>query len=250
LIVAVAIVLALVAGGASYLYLHNVQQRAYGNAKLTTVYVVQNPIVRGTPGATVVSSNLVKQSQIPVQFKPADAVTDLATLQGEVAVADLTPGEVLSSNLFTAPSAAASTTAAAIPKGDLAVTVSVGDVQDVAGLVQPGDLVDVLVNINGKTERFLYQNAIVLAVGTTVSTPTGSAPQVASSTPTTAPAPVTSGLITFAVPPVAAERLAFIQSGGGGVISQLYLALVPINNKPQAQPAVDVGNLIPATITP
>ena len=244
-----ALVLAVVAGTASYLYLRDVQNRAYQNAKLTKVYVVVGEISRGSLASAVISANLVKQAQIPNQFRPQDAVTDLASIQGEVAIATLTPGEVLASSLFVAPSAASTTTAEAIPKGDVAISVSVGTVQDVAGLVQPGDLVDVLVEVNSNSERFLFQNAAVLAVGTTVAMPASVAPQIASSTPTTAPPPASSGLITFAVPPVAAARLAFIQSGGGGAGS-LYLALVPPGNKPQAQPVINAGNLIPATLTP
>ena len=242
-----ALVLALVAGGTAYFYLRDVQSRAYQNAKLTRVYVVENPIPRGTPYATMVSGNFVKQAEIPNQFKPLDAVTDLATLQGEVAISNLTQGQVLSSDLFVSQTTAASTTTGAIPKGDVAISVSVGSVQDVAGLVQPGDLVDVLIEVNGTSERFLYQNALVLAVGTTVAVPANSSSQVASS-PSSATL-VTSGLVTFAVPPAAAARLAFIQSGGGGAGS-LYLALVPPNNKPQRQPPVNGGNLIPATLTP
>ena len=242
-----ALVLALVAGGTSYIYLRGVQSRAYQNAKLTRVYVVENPIPRGTPYSTIVSGNFVKQSQIPNQFKPIDAVTDLATLQSEVAIANLTPGQVLSAGLFASQTAAASTTVGAIPKGDIAITVSVGSVQDVAGLVQPGDLVDVLIELNGTSERFLYQNALVLAVGTTVAVPANSSSQVAAASP--AGTLVTSGLITFAVPPAAAARLAFVQSGGGGAGS-LYLALVPPNNKPQRQPTINSGNLMPATVTP
>lgn len=251
MIVAVALVLALVAGGAAYLYLRNVQARAYHNAKLTHVYVATQNIARGTSAALLVSDGLVKQAEIPEQFKPVDAVTDLATLQGQVAEANLAPGEVLASGLFTSPVAAYSTASAAIPKGDVAITVSVDPVHDVAGLVQPGDEVDVMVEINNHTERFLYQDVPVLAVGSTVSQPTSAAPAVASATPTTTPpASSGSGLITFAVPPPAAERIAFAESGGGGVSGSLYLALVPPNNHPKAQPAISHGNFIPARVTP
>lgn len=240
-----AVVLALVAGGAAYYYLHDVQARAYKNATLTPVYVVEKPIAQGTPAADVVSKGLVKKSQIPQQFKPADAVLDLATIQGEIAVANLTPGEVLTNGLFVGPAAASNTVPAAIPKGDIAITVSVGSVQSVAGLVQPGDLVDILVQLNSGSEHFLYQNAHVLAVGTSVAMPQSNGSTAASGTGGG------SGLITFAVPPVAAERLALIQSGGGNVAGgSLYLALVPRHNKPHHQPPVNAGNLIPASVTP
>ncbi len=239
------------AGGAAYFYLRDVQNRAYHNAALTTVYVVQGNIPRGTPAATAVSESLLKQAKIPEQVKPSDAVTDLATIQGEVAVTNLVPGEALSASMFVSPAAAVSSAAQAIPKGDVAITVSVASsVQEVAGLVAPGDLVDIMVLYHRKLERFLYQNARVLAVGTNVAAPTTAAPQVASSTATTAPPVATSTLVTFAVSPVAAERLAFIQSGGGGQVSQLYLALVAPTNKPRPQPPIGAANVIPIYLTP
>jgi pilus assembly protein CpaB len=157
---------------------------------------------------------------------------------------------VVSAGLFVSPTATASGPAIGIPKGDVAVTVSVSAVQDVAGLVQPGDLVDILVLFQNKTERYLYQNAQVLAVGTTVAAEAGPPTQTVSATSTTTAPAVSNGLITFVVPPDAAARLAFIQSGGGGVAGSLYLTLVSPGNRPSAQAPVTSGDLIPATLSP
>lgn len=242
--------LAIAAGGAAYLYLRNVQNRAYHNAALASVYVVEGAIPRGTPASAALGANLIKKAQIPQQFRPVDAVTDLAALQGDVAVADLVPGEVVSASLFVSPAVSVSSTSAAIPKGDVAITVSVNSVQGVAGLIEPGDLVDMLV-LDNRVERVLYQNARVLAVGTSVATQLSGTAQVAAATATTAPpASGNSGLITLAVHAAAAERLAFVESGGGGVVGSLYLALVPPTNRPSPQGSVGLGNLFPATLTP
>lgn len=240
------------AGGAAYFYLRDVQNRAYHNAALTTVYVVQGNIPRGTPAASVVSQNLLKQAKIPQQVKPSDAVTDLAAIQGEVASTNLVAGEALSASMFISPAQAVSSAAQAIPKGDVAVTVTVGSsVQMVSGFITPGDLVDIFVLDHGTTERFLYQNVKILAIGTNLAVPTAAAPQVASTSgASTGPAVSTSTEITFAVPPIAAERLAFIQSGGGGAVAQFYLALVPPKNRPQFVPPVNAGNVIPVSLTP
>lgn len=256
----VALILAVAAGGSAYAYLHNIQQRAYRNATLVPVYRVEKPVVAGTPASVLLPKGLVGRSRVPEQFRPSGAVTDLATLSGELATSPIPPGQVLDASQFAAPaSAASSSPAGAIPHGDVAISVAVDQVHGVAGLIQPGDRVDILIELNGKpsTERFLYQDVPVLAVGSTTVSTTGSqtvADTAASATTsTTTPSSTSSGLITFAVPPAAAQRVALAESNGAGVSGELYLALVPANG--QAPPAVnyrpvDAKNLIPVKPTP
>lgn len=242
-----ALILAAVAGLASYSYLHDVQNRAYHNAKLVGVYTLSGPVAAGTTGATVISQGLVKQGKIPQQYLPTDAVTDLATIRNEVATTSLSSGQILESGLFTNPATAAATPAEAIPHGDVAITVSVDTVHGVAGLIRPGNLVDILVETAPGVEQFLYQNVSVLAVGTSIS-PAANVTASNNSTSTTVPS--NTGLITFAVPADVAQRIAFAQSGGGGVQGGFYLALVPPDNQAQPLPPISQSNLIPATITP
>lgn len=244
-----ALILALVAGLASYSYLHDVQSRAYHNAKLVKVYTVSGPIPKGTTGTAVISKGLVKRGQIPQQFLPSDAVTDLASIRNDVTATNLAPGQILSSSLFQTPAeaAATSTPAQAIPKGDVAITVAVDAVHGVAGLIRPGDQVDILVQTTTGTEQFLYQNVDVLAVGTSMAngvTTTGAA----NTTSSTAPSSAGAGLITFAVPANAAQHIALAQSGGA--TGSLYLALVPPGNNATAEPAINEASLIPASVTP
>lgn len=252
-IVAVALVLGIVAGGASYAFLHSVQQRAYNGAKLTDVYVANAPIGQGITGAAAVGGGLIKKTQIPAKFEPAGAVTDLAAIQNEVATSNIPAGQVVVGGLFASPSTTAGTAAQDIPKGDVAITVSVDPVHGVAGLIQPGDQVDVLVTA-ANAETYLYQNVPVLAVGTALVN-RSQATVTAAQTPAAAPAPApSSNLITFAVPPDAAARIAFAQSGsgsGGSGGNNLYLALVPPGSAPSAvPPAINAANLIPANRIP
>lgn len=246
MIVGLALVLAAGAAGTSWAYLNSVQTRAYHGAKLTSVYVVSGPVPQGTTGAAL--AHLIKKGEIPTQYRPADAITDLATIQGEQTLTNLTTGEVLSSGLFATPSHTTATgPAAAIPTGDVAITVSVDPVHGVAGLIEAGDQVDVLVSINTNTERFLYQNVPVLAVGSQLaSTATDSTVDP----PSTTAATPTSSLITFAVPPAAAERIALAESDGAGVTGSLYLALVAPGEHASATGAVGPNNLIPANLSP
>lgn len=239
-----AIVLAVVAGLASYVYLHNKQKKTDQGAALVYVYTVTSPISRGTPGSSVITGSFVKRGQIPAKYVPSDAVSDLASIQNEVAAVSLAPGAVLESGSFMTPTAlslaSASAVAKAIPSGDIAITVSVGSlVNRVAGLIQPGDQVDMLIQPTASTWQFLYQNVPVLAVGPVYSSGDTTAQ---ATNPSAAAADATA--ITFSVPADAAARILAASSHG------LYLALVPPGNVASAQPPISQDNLIPASITP
>lgn len=245
LIVILALLLGIAAGGASYAYLHSVQQRAYHNATLTEVYEVKGTIARGTTGSAAVAAGLVVKAKIPTQFRPADTVTDLATIRNQVAVATITNGQILSAGLFSAQTLASGGAAAqSIPAGSVAVTLSVDSVHGVAGLVQPGDMVDLMIQRSDGTEYVLYQNVRVLAIGSSVAAPAAST--ASATTPTTV---ASSNLYTFAVPLDAAARLAMVAGGGGGA-SNLYMALVPPNTPPSPFRSLSPSNLLPSGPTP
>ena len=236
LIVAIAIVLGVAAGGAAYAELHSAQNRAYNNAKLADVYMVTGPIARGTTGAAAVNAGLIKKTEIPQKFRPATTVTDLGAIGSDVAAGDLPSGVVVVNGLFVAPAVIAGTAAQTIPKGDVAITVSADQVHSVAGLIQPGDKVDILVEMSNGQETFLFQNVPVLAVGSNVA-PKGGVSTVATTTGG-------SNLFTFAVAPDAAARIALAQSGGGGVSGSLYLTLVPPDNPNGSVPTISSSNLL------
>lgn len=239
-----AVILALIAGLAAYSYMHNKQKHTDQSAAVSYVYTVTTPISRGTPGSAVISGNVVTRSQMPTKYVPSDAVTNLPSIQNEVAAVSLAPGAVLESGSFMSPTAlsAASASAAAksIPTGDVAITVSINSIVNrVAGLIQPGDQVDMLIQPSTGVWQFLYQNVDVLAVGAVYSS--GDSTTQATN-PAAAAADAT--VITFAVPADAAARILAASSHG------LYLALVPPGNVAASQPPINQSNLIPASVTP
>jgi pilus assembly protein CpaB len=243
-VVAVAVAVGVVASVLSYVFLNNAQNNAYHNAKLVNAYVIAKPIPRTLSGADAANGGYLQQKKIPAEFRPASAVTRLSSIRDEAANTNLPVGEVVVAGMFVSPESIASVAAETVPQGDVAISVSVDQVHAVAGLVQPGDKVDILVDINGNQETTLYQQVPVLAVGTTlVRTPgTASSAQTTSTT--------TSNVITFAVTPEAAARIALADSNGGGVTGGIYLALEAAGN-PAAPPTnITSANLIPASTTP
>lgn len=239
------LVLGAIAAFGCYEYLSGAQTRAYANARMVKVYVLAQPVPRGVSGDQAVSAHLIQVEELPAQFRPSTAVTNLAVILGKVAVANLPQGQVLVDGLFASAQSSQLTFSRTIPAGDVAVSVSVDQVHEVAGFPVPGDLVDILVSSPGG-ERYLLQNVPILAIaGSTVSQP-GATGQAESSTATTQPpASHAGGLVTFGVPPLSAEKIVMAAQSGG-----IWLALVPPDNKPAPVPPADQGNLFSGPITP
>jgi pilus assembly protein CpaB len=246
LILIVALAVGTVAAVSSVLYLNSVQSRANGNAKLVRVYKVASAIPKGTTGDVAIGRNLIVASSIPQKFFPQTAVTDLVEIKGKVAPLDLAPGQILVDNQFVAPSVAhTSFSTTNVPSGQVAITISVDQVRGVAGLIVPGDKVDLMgfftptasTDPNQQYAHFFYQNVNVIAIGSVA------APTAGNTAPATNPG---GGLFTLAVPPDAAERI--VQASQKGSI---YLALVPPDNAPTAIPPVQAGTIdSPSGLTP
>jgi len=252
LILIVAIAVGTVSALSAVLYLNSAQARADGNAKLIRVYKVTKRIPKNTTGDAAISANLIAVDAIPKRFYPPSAVTDLNAIKGKVAPLDLAPGQVLVDNEFVEPRVAqTSFSTTNVPSGEVAITVNIDQVRAVAGLVVPGDKVDLIGQFgntkdtagaaaapsSGPYEHFFYQNVNVVAIGQSA------APKQGDTQGTTNPG---SGMYTFAVPPEAAERIILASQS-----NDLYLALVPPDNPPtQIAPvkSADVDN--PPSLTP
>jgi pilus assembly protein CpaB len=229
-----AIAIAAIAAVAIYSYLNNVQNRAYNDAKLVSVYRVEKDVKKGLPGEQAIDGGYVKKSTIPQKYRPTTALTDINAIRGKVALNDLSAGQVVVDGMFVEPRRATVSFAQRIPAGQVAVTISVDQVHGVANLVVPGDQVNLLASAPDG-ERYLFQNVNVLAIG---STP---APQPGETTATTIQT-TGGGLLTFAVPPLAAAKIAIAQN--------IYLTLVPPGNQPIPAPPVNPGNLFTGPLTP
>ncbi|NMG15031.1 Flp pilus assembly protein CpaB [Aromatoleum bremense] len=81
----------------------------------------------------------------PSSSIPSGAFTDIAALDGRVAITGIQPGEpILESRL--APVGTKGGLSAVVPDGKRAITVRVNDVVGVAGFTLPGNYVDIMVN--------------------------------------------------------------------------------------------------------
>ncbi len=206
-----AVLVAAIAAFANYAYLSSVQDRAYKDAERLKVFVVAKDIAKGLPGEQAFQEEYIKADEIPREFRPATAITAVEAIRANVAITNLSAGQVVVAGMFVDPISAQITFSQRIPAGHVAITVQVDQVRGVAGLLVPGDLVNLLVK-DGAAERVLYQNVPIIAIGATA------APQVGDAAPALNPG---SGLLTFAVTPAAASKIALASS------NDLYLTLVP-----------------------
>jgi pilus assembly protein CpaB len=236
-ILVVAIIVAAVAAFATFSWLNGVQDRAYVDATLVKVFKVKTDIPKGASGEQALEAESIVSDSAPQEFRPATALTDINVVRGKVALTDLSAGQIVVDGMFVDPRVAQVTAAQRIPAGQVAVTISVDQVSGVAGLLVPGDKVNIMVTSPTATQ-FLYQNVNILFIGTTAAPQAGETQEVQTAA---------SDLITFAVPPQAAEKIVTATKLGGGTI---HLTLVPPDNKPVAVPPVNPGNLFSGGLTP
>jgi pilus assembly protein CpaB len=236
-ILVVAVVVAAIAAFATYAWLNGVQDRAYKNAKLVRVYKVAKDIDKGQTGDQALQSEAVRADKAPEEFRPASALTNINVIRGKVALTKLSAGQIVVDGMFVDPRVEQVTAAQRIPAGQVAVTISADQIQGVAGLLVPGDKVDIMISGGDKTQM-LYQNVNILFIGKTAAPQAGETQTVA---------PTASDLITFAVPPQAAEKIVLATKFPG---ASIHMALVPPDNQPVPVPIVNPGNIFTGGLTP
>lgn len=254
LLIAVALVLAALAFFGNVYYLKSAQDRAYGKSQLVQVYKVNKAVPKGLPGELAIDQGYVSSSKIPQEFRPGSSVQKLDDIKNKVAINELSAGQVVVDGQFVDQNVAQVTNAQRVPAGQVAISISVDRIHGVAGLLMPGDKVNMLVaekSTDGATKvQTLYQNANILAIGNKAAAQAGEATDTKANA--AAAASSEAGLITFNMPLEAAQRIALIQSAQDKY--SFYLTLVQPDNQAVAKPGpIDsngVFNNLPSTPYP
>lgn len=232
-------------------YVGGVEDQANEGAERVDVFVVRKDVPKGLPGEQARDEGYIVQDKIPREFLPASAIRSLDQIDGRVALNNLAANQVLVDGMFVDPAQAQIGFSARIPDNMVAVTVSIDQVRGVAGLLVPGDKVDLLVASQLQDEgdivgvpamaqsRFVYHSVEILAIGQTATPQPGenitAAGAEGESTDTTAPTAIeNSGLITFLVPPEAAQLITALDP------STLYLTLVGPDYEPAPIPGLEI----------
>jgi len=238
-------------------YVRGVENRSDEAAQMVEVVVAAGPIPKGSSSDQAIEGQQLVMEKRRQDELPANPVRRFADIQGQVAAVDLGGGEVITASMFVSPTALTGSKSASLDKGNVAITITVDQAAGVAGLVQPGDNINILANycsvgaaggqaegsdgcalartapagngaVNlGTPSSYLFQGVKVLAVGQSLGQPVSAAPAAegAEATATTAP-PVSSPLITVQLPPQQAQLLSSLRD------ASLYLTL----NRPDYEP--------------
>jgi len=175
------------------------------------------------PKGVVVEADMLETAVVPNKYKQPQAVSSLDRISGMVATAPISKGEqVTLSKLVYPREAGRGGLAASTPFGKRAVTISADNIATLAGMINPGDYVDVIAMLpipvqtaEGKQAAQvaaipLFQNVLVLAVGQDMG-----GPAVAESGRyKKEEKKEASPLITLALSPQEANLISFVQEQG------------------------------------
>ena len=213
-----AIVIAAIGTTLVYLYAKQANDRALAEAKPVKVLVATAPIPAGQTADQALAAGSVGAQDIPEKSVAQGAVSNIANLQGKVALAAIYPGQQILTQLF--GDAAQTVTGIQIPKGMMAASYTFSDTGRVAGFVNAGSKVAVFLTSPAAgqnqqpTTRLLLPSVQVLAVGATTITPPADPTQANPEAPPRA-------TMTLAVDQKQLETLVFAQTQG-----ELYLGLL------------------------
>lgn len=257
-----------------YGYVGSVRDEAFGDAERVKVFTVKTTVPQGTYGEEAAEKKLIIEDEIPKEFLPSNSIRNFDDIAGKVAVGELAVNQIVTVDMFADPSVVQSTFSDRLEKIDgkdqVAVSISVDQVRGVAGLLQPGDFINIMATdicegglvagagggpegaeggnpceglddvLFGKQARYIYQKAQVLAVGQTPVAVPGEVASAAEGEEVTAEETGDTGLITFIVPAKAAQYIASLPP------ENIYLSLVSRDYKPVPQTPIDLTDPLPA----
>jgi len=245
-----ALVIGAIAALLIFQYVGGIEDKAQGDAQLVPIVIAAGDVKKGQESNGLIDGGLIAVGERRRADLPANAVARVEDIRGQIAALDIAPGTIVTSAMFAATADLTDSNSSILRDGMVAVTVSTDQVRSVAGLVKPGDYVNIMVNgscVDGpeglslggavasgggeapapgvaaptgvQCVALLYQKARILAIGRSFGSPVAVAPVDPSVAPTTTEAP-TSDMITFEVP---ADQAQYVAAAGQGL---MYFALV------------------------
>lgn len=228
ILLVVAVVVALLGTALVFLYVRSADQRAESRFETVDVLVAVAPIEPGETIDDAAASGKLTLQPVAQDYLLTGYQTSVEELSGSVATQRILVGEQIVSDKFGSEVESA-TSALTLPKGQLAISVSLSDTSRVAGFINPGSRVAIFLNGTDQAgqayTRLLLNDVQVLAVGSTTTTQTTTTD--AEGTQTVEQLPRT--LMTLALDQQDAEKVLFSQGTG-------ELVFAVINDDSQVQP--------------
>ena len=139
------IALGALAGFALLGFVRGVEEDVREDVSRVDVWVVSGPIAEGTTASSATSTARLELSTIESSFRPANAITDLSQIEGQVAASDLVENQIVLQGSFVDPSVQATTFADQIDADHVAFSFTIPKIRAVNGFLEPGDFVDIIV---------------------------------------------------------------------------------------------------------
>lgn len=146
-ILIVAVVIGGFAAAGLWSYVRSAESSGQEAARPVDVWVVKQPIPKGTSIDSAIEQGLIGLDQLPQEYRPATAVLEPATeLAGLVAITDLPVDQLVLTGSFASPNVVNTGISDRLKdRGLVTVTIDVDQTRGVAYLLEPGDFVNVLV---------------------------------------------------------------------------------------------------------
>jgi len=143
-----------------YTYMKSVENKAKSEEEKHPVIVAKVNI----PTKTILQDTMLEIKEIPIQYIPQGVVSKIEDAKGKVLVINAMPGQMIFEKDLKAKEASLGLSFI-IPADKRAVSVQVNSAAGIAGLIKPGDMVDILVTLPAQEKTItVLQNVQVLAI--------------------------------------------------------------------------------------
>ncbi|MCL6477974.1 MAG: Flp pilus assembly protein CpaB [Peptococcaceae bacterium] len=227
LVLMVAVLFGLVAAYGTYQYLKHMENMYKSSENFVKVAVAKVRI----PARQVIGEQMVEIKEMPANYIGPSVIGRKEEVVGKIARSEIYPGEQIIKNKVASPQDPGEGLAMLVEPGRRAMTVAVNDVSGVAGLLKPGDHVDILatVSVNKDTPitSLIVQNVRVLAVNKAMAAEADAKqPQ--------------NGTLTLSVDPVEAQQLTLATEKG----SIRALLRTPTDSARLSVPSTNMNHLV------
>jgi pilus assembly protein CpaB len=199
-------------------YVRGADARALAGVRTVEVLVVDQPIPEGTPAEEI--AGLVSTEMLPAKAAVDGRVTDLGQLAGQVATADLQPGEQVLAGRFAPPADLQAPGTVPVPEGMSEVSLVLEPQRAVGGRLAAGDEIGVYISMElaanidadpedeqvGTTHATLHGVLVTQVQGAAVPAAEGGDVETASAV---SAAPTENVMVTVALPSRDAEVVVF-----------------------------------------
>jgi len=230
----VALLLAVGATLAVFLYIRGVRDEAKVTSGSVNVIVSKVDVQAGTPLDPLASQGAFTTRSFPQASLVEGVVTDLSQLRGQIAGSVILAGEQIS--LKRLAQAGTSTSKLGLHEGFLAVTIPIDRPRIVGGAVSKDDHVTVYATVNGTTVTLIPNAHVLLVTGVPTTTTGGTTGGTTTQSAGSSAGAVT---ITFELKPADSQKLVLAQESGS-----LWLALLPPGDQGNHQSPLTAAGLI------